>query len=189
MNTAAWLALIAAALYMWPYVLIIIKRAVFAARLAAVCRKKRFGLYWRTPVSLFSPMRGRFWDAAVETGDTVYSIKLFTSPGKRLRYDFNGPTRYLVTEHLTRYGVSSIVMNRIPKDTQYLPRVDFRSGLPSARLKAVAQCALFVPAPAVIGSSRGSIIATLDSGDDVRDEAGGFRVYRGGDFLDMLSHL
>lgn len=119
--------LVAAVIYLLPYIRLTVKRFGLARRLKAFCKKTGARLYKNHPLWMFGGSRGRACDFYIETGETIWAVKLFGMKRRTTELCFTDDRRYFIRSYI---AFAAGMFSRVPLDSakRVLPAYDFRAG-------------------------------------------------------------
>lgn len=127
MKLLIFAVLIAAVIYLLPYIRVGIRRIMLAIKLSSLCERTGARLYKTHQLWLFGGSRGRACDFYIETGETVWSVKLFGMKRRTTELCFTDDRRYFIRSYI---AFAAGMFSRVPLDSKKreLPAYDFRAG-------------------------------------------------------------
>lgn len=177
-NGILWVSVVLIAFLSLPYVVMLVKRVLFARQLACLCRRCGYSFEVTSPLWFLSGIRATRPAFYVETPSTVYSVKLFGTVFRHHFINFIDAGHYLVCN----IAPIMVFLTPAPPKRRTKPPCDFRylwrerySG------KVFEPILLMFPVPATV-SSGGRLIG---NGDFVHEG----RFYTKSAFLKMLGSM
>lgn len=118
-------AAIALIICLVPYIRVFFKRLKLAGELSKLCRSGKVRLHKNHALWLFGTRRGKDCDFYLETGDTIWSVKLFGVKTHHSELNLTDDGKYFMREYI---AFAAGMFSRIPLDSKkHELAVDFRA--------------------------------------------------------------